>query len=357
MSVSGAPAPWTGAAPEHPQRPLRLDAPRPLGVTTSDGYRVGLTRYSGGSKGPVMLAPGFGTTTYGFVLDTVETNLTEFLVAEGYDVWLFDYRASPALDSADQPYSVDDIALRDWPAAVDTVRAETGADSVQVVAHCVGSISFLMAKLGGLEGVRSAVSSALTTHPAPPTSLALKTGLHFSSFLEGAGVDTITTDYEGDWDDRVIDRLMHAYPTQERCELPECRRILFIYGEVFDHDQLNTATHQAVPEMFGMASLSPFRHLARIMRKGHVVNTEGEETYLTHLDRLAFPLTFIHGANNRMFLPEGTKNTYDIVREANGDHWYKHHVIPGYSHMDAFIGKDASRDVFPLILQELAEHQ
>jgi hypothetical protein len=28
-------------------------------------------------------------------------------------------------------------------------------------------------------------------------------------------------------------------------------------------------------------------------------------------------------------------------------------VLPGYGHLDVFIGKDAARDVFPLMLEEL----
>ena len=41
----------------------------------------------------------------------------------------------------------------------------TGAPTVQVMAHCVGSMTFLMAMMAGLQGVRSAVSSALTLYP------------------------------------------------------------------------------------------------------------------------------------------------------------------------------------------------
>jgi cholesterol oxidase len=31
-------------------------------------------------------------------------------------------------------------------------------------------------------------------------------------------------------------------------------------------------------------------------------------------------------------------------------------VIPGYAHMDCFIGNNAHRDVFPVILGELDKH-
>ena len=59
-----------------------------------------LVRFEGGRRGPVLLAAGFGMSATSFLVDTVATNLTEHLVNAGYDVWLFDYRASTDLPSA-----------------------------------------------------------------------------------------------------------------------------------------------------------------------------------------------------------------------------------------------------------------
>ena len=57
-----------------------------------------------------------------------------------------------------------------------------------------------------------------------------------------------------------------------------------------------------------------------------------------------------------MFLPESTEETYDLLRERNGEEYYTRHVIPGYAHMDCFVGKDAARDVYPLITEQLDLH-
>ena len=77
------------------KRPLRMCAPEVYHFLTEDNVELRLTRYKGGAKGPVMLSPGYGTSTLAFTIDTVDTNFPEFLYANGYDVWLFDYRASP----------------------------------------------------------------------------------------------------------------------------------------------------------------------------------------------------------------------------------------------------------------------
>jgi len=82
------------------KRPLRMSAPEVHFFQTEDNVQLRLTRYQGGAKGPVLLSPGYGTSTLAYTIDTVDTNLPEYLFANGYDVWLFDYRASPELASS-----------------------------------------------------------------------------------------------------------------------------------------------------------------------------------------------------------------------------------------------------------------
>ena len=343
--------------PPRRRRALRMSAPEVYYVMTADRVTVRLTRYKGGEKGPVVLSPGFGTSTAAFTIDTVETNLPEFLFAHGYDVWLFDYRASPALESASQQFDIDGVATRDYPAAIGKVREVTRQASVQVVAHCVGSMSFLMSMASELRGVRSAVCSSLAFFPLSPTANEIKAGLNLGSFLAALGVKTITTDFDGtDILDRIVDAVLKLGPTSERCDSAVCRRILLIYGEVYKHDQLNAATHRAIHEMFGVASITAFRHLLLMVQKKKIVDKDGRDVYLNHLDRLAIPMTFIHGVENRLFFPSGTLETVDALRAANGADLYKHVLVPNYAHMDLFIGRNAARDVYPTILSALEEH-
>src|SRR5262249_53563248 len=115
------------AAAARPRRALRCGEGERIPIRTEDGVELRLTRYKGGSKGPVLLTPGFGTSTLAFSIDTVPTNLPEFLFERGYDVWMLDYRASPELKSAATQFTLDDIARYDYPAGVGTVRQITGA--------------------------------------------------------------------------------------------------------------------------------------------------------------------------------------------------------------------------------------
>lgn len=344
-------------APPRRRRALRMSAPEVHHVMTADRVIVRLTRYNGGDKGPVVLSPGFGTSTTAFTIDTVETNLPEFLFANGYDVWLFDYRANPALESASQSFDIDLVATRDYPAAIGKVREITRKSSVQVVAHCVGSMSFLMSLASDLKGVRLAVCSSLALFPLSPTSNEIKAGLNLGSLMAALGVETISTDFDGDDRlDRMVDAVLKLGPSAERCDSAVCRRILLIYGEVYKHDQLNAGTHRAIHEMFGVASITAFRHLLLMVREKQIVDKAGRDVYLNHLDRLALPITFLHGSENRLFLRKGTLKTMETLAAANGQDLYRHVTIPNYAHMDLFIGRNASRDVYPTILSALEDH-
>ncbi|MDE2089462.1 MAG: GMC family oxidoreductase N-terminal domain-containing protein, partial [Gammaproteobacteria bacterium] len=344
-------------APPRRKRPLCAPAPQVYFFHTEDGAKLRLTRYRGGTLGPVMLAHGLGVSSLIFAIDTIETNLVEYLCAHGYDVWLLDYRASIELPASAARFTADDVALRDYPAAVARVRALTGAASVQIVAHCFGSTTFVMAMLAGLQGVRSAVCSQIAAHVVTPVATRVKAGLHLPEVLDALGVQSLTAyvDSHADWQERLYDAALKLYPVppEERCASPVCHRVTFMYAPLYEHDQLNADTHDALHEMFGVANIGAMDHLAAMVRAGHVVAAGGSDRYMPHLQRLAIPITFIHGAENACFLPRSTELTYEALRDKNAKISYRRHVIPGYGHIDCIFGKDAARDVYPLILEHL----
>ena len=345
--------------PPRKKRSLRVAAPEVHICTTSDGLQLRLTRYRGGKKGPVILSHGLGVSSSIFSLDTIDTNLLEYLFAQGYDVWLLDYRASIDLPASRTQFTADDVAQKDYPAAVEAVRRVTGAATVQMVVHCYGSTTFFMAMLAGLQGVRSAVCSQIATHIVAPAMTRFKVGLHLPEVLQAVGVDSLTAyvDRHADWKDRLFDLALRCYPvaSDERCTSSVCHRITFMYAPLYEHAQLNMLTHETLHETFGIANMRAFEHLALMTKTGHLVTATGDEAYLPHLDRLAIPITFIHGERNACFLPASTEQTYELLRQHNGTGLYRRHVIPEYGHIDCIFGKNAVTDVYPLILQQLDE--
>jgi len=118
---------------------------------------------------------------------------------------------------------------------------------------------------------------------------------------------------------------------------------------------LSEETHASLHELFGTVNLTAMRQLALLSRRGHLVDAAGENRYLTHLDRLAIPIAYIHGEDNDCVLPVSTERTRALLSATNGDHLYRRHVIPAYGHVDCMIGRDAAKYVFPLIAGHLSD--
>ena len=348
-----------------------------------------LARYHGGDKGPVVLAPGFGVSAASYHLETTEVTLTERLFHEGYDVWLFDYRASPALEAARQPFTIDDIALADWPAAIDTVRQLTGAPDVQVIAHCFGSVTVLMALLTGMEGVRSVISSQTSLHPVTSAVNYAKADSHLATLvadgvpksLDGLidryvsdpemrkaleqGLDTVSLVPAMDpkdpqyMFDQALDLMLWPahFPMEERCTNPVCHRVFGFFGASWLHDQLNEDTHNALLEVFGTLSTKPFQQIAEMVRQGRAVDAQGRDSYLSRPQNIRVPVDFLAGARNQIFLPETTRRTLAWLKathpQAPADRFTRK-LFPDYGHMDMFVGRSADRDVFPYLLERLA---
>ncbi|AUX45933.1 choline dehydrogenase [Sorangium cellulosum] len=289
------------------RRSLRAPAPALVPVKASDGAIVLLTRYAGGAKGPVILSHGLGSSSAAFSIDTIDTNLVEYLVAAGYDVWLLDDRGSVQLPTAGAAFTADDIARKDWPAAVAAVRAATSAAAVQVVAHDLGAITLAMAMLSGLEGVRSAVCSQAATH--------------------------LVTAAPGPW---------QSDAGSPRSSSPR-----------YERARLDDATHAALPEVFGEPSAELLTSASMLVRKGFIVDALGEDVYLPRLERLAIPIRLLHGAENKCFLPASTEQTLEALSAKNGAGLYSREVFAGYGHDDCLLGRDAPADVYPKILEHL----
>jgi cholesterol oxidase len=350
--------------PPRKKRQLRVSAPEIHSFTTSDGIALRLTRYRDTSKnqaslkGPVVLAHGLGVSSRIFSMDTIDTNLVEYLYAHDYDVWLLDLRASIELPASAKKFNGDDVAKYDYPAAVAKVLAVTGKPSVQMVVHCYGSATFFMSMLGGdLTGVRSVVASQVATHMVCPPMTRLKSGLHLPQLLDKLNVESLTayTDTEANWFNRLYDKFLDLFPDdkEEECDSAVCHRITFMYSLLYEHDRLNRATHEALHEMFGIANIDALEHLAVMVRAGGLRSATGEDSYLPHAERLALPITFIHGAENGCYLPESTEKTMELLSERNGAALYKRHVIANYGHIDCIFGQRAADDVYPLILEHL----
>lgn len=333
-------------------------------TTTPDGVDLKLTRWRGGKKGPVLVVHGAGVWSGMFALPTQNENFAQYLMKNGYDVWLLDWRASTQLPL--RQFTLDDAAKYDFPTAVKTIRDITGAKTVQAVVHCAGAVSFFMSLASGLlKDVRCVSASQVALHYHPPAISKIKSVLHVPDLLADAGIDYLSAT------ENPAHPGFHAMLTaivdlvHHECKSSVCHRITFLYGHLYEHAQLNPPTHDRLNEQFGRCNILSFQHLTQLLRRGSAAHydygaEENEKKYGTksppsylNAENLRIPITFISGAENKCFLPQSTEDTFQWLRQTNDPKLYKRRVIEHYGHIDTFMGTSANVDCYPAFLEQL----
>jgi predicted alpha/beta hydrolase len=146
-------------------------------LTALDGRPLTVVHVQGRhppTRGPVLLVHGAGVRAELFRPPLPRT-LVDALLDEGWDVWMLNWRASIDLDPV--PWTLDQAAAHDHPAAVRHVLRVTGADRLKAVVHCQGSTSFTIAAVAGLlPEVDTVVTNAVSLHPVVPRLSTLKIG-------------------------------------------------------------------------------------------------------------------------------------------------------------------------------------
>src|SRR5262249_33618077 len=153
--------------------------------------------------------------------------------------------------------------------AVAEVRRATGAETVQALGHCVGSVSLMMALGAGMQGVRSAVCGQFTTHIDTSWFNRLKANIHFSEVAGRLGLRLVRPGTKRNLPDVLLALGLRAVPmaSQERCGLAVCRWINSVYGCTHRHAELNQATHDALKDMFGVGNTLAFDQMALMVRR------------------------------------------------------------------------------------------
>jgi cholesterol oxidase len=335
-------------------RKLEFPTLERIDFLAGDGKALLMHHTSGGTRGPVVVTPGTAMTALSYCIDTVPQNLIEFLVAKGFDVWLVDWRTSPLLAAHKEPYTLDDVARYDWPAAIAEVRRRTNTSKVSVLAHCLSSPCFLLSLLRGyMENahISSFIASqvALHLHMTPVGALKLKTRMD-RLLPSGEMMHQRPADQDGHMADIAVSFLSHILPKSYSCDNPVCPRHSATFGDLIFHARVNAPTHAIIGDLVPECLTGFLQDVANWARKENILTDEDHK----HLDRLSLPITFISGAENRMFVPQGTEQTFNLLCEANGPGIYRRTVYQDFGHLDSYIGEGASTAIWPDLANALA---
>lgn len=327
-----------------------------------DGVKCNLkhVKNSTPTKCPVLLVHGAGVRADIFNPPN-ETNIITMLIAEGYDVWLENWRGS--IDLEPNHWDLDQVAFNDHPAAVKKIVELTGVKEIKAIIHCQGSTSFMIsAVLGLVPEVTTIISNAVSLHPVVSSYSEVKLDyylpfvkLMFPYLNPAWGLSA------PDLKSKAL-RLIVAATHREKDTLVG-KFVSFTYGAGFPAlwllENLSPQTMEWIQYEFAAVPLTFFDHIKHCVHEGKLVpahsNNNNVYSYVDTLPKTEARIVLFAGEQNLCFHPDSQRNTFKYLDEINPG-FHKLYVLDNYSHLDVFLGKNAHKDVFPLMIQELNQN-
>ena len=338
---------------------------RILLVEAGDGHPMTLHQIRGEQlpRGrPVLCLHGAGVRGDLFYGPPGGACLARSLVDAGRDVWVSNWRAS--MDLPPSVYALDHAAVYDHPVAIAKVREQTGAATIDVIAHCQGATSFTMTALAGLApDVENVVASAVSLHAIAPWRTRIKGRV----LLPIAGWRLPY--FNAQWAVRSPSAIATAFVriarlVRRECDNGVCAMGNYLYGTGPDvlwvHANLTDDGHDWISREFGFVPHRLLWQMARSARKGHVLPVEGLPQLPANLLSCDVPegqrWTFLVGTKNCLYPPECQVRSHAWF-EARDPGRHRLVELEGFGHLDPLFGRDAAVEAHPAFLQGVADPQ
>ncbi|HSP80729.1 MAG TPA: alpha/beta fold hydrolase [Myxococcaceae bacterium] len=318
-------------------------APRVFHSRTGDGWSLALRRFSpeGPVRGrPILLVPGLASGDVSLALEP-EHGLAYWLAAHGREVWTVSLRGSGDSDRAAPAagraatYGFDTLWQQDFRTALETVRAHTGAEAVDVVGYSLGALLVYAYLSEDGEGVGAAVTLA------GPTRMDLSEP--WLRALSAVGERLIPRDFTLD----VGFTAALTAPVQA-----------YLRGNPVEWailDARNTPRERwarFAGRVFGELSGALVRDLTLMVRTGRVTSADGLRDYRAWLGRVRVPVLVMAGEGDRMapvpavrdgYLALGGPKAWRVLGTREG-------LAVDYGHVDLLLGERAPYEVWAPLL-------
>ncbi len=326
----------------------RLDTPADEfhSAPTSDGWGIALYRYRPAAPPgralpiePVIVCHGLLSNRFNVDLDD-RHSVARHLRDAGFDVWVMELRGHGRSRRAGTgrlwpfDWTIDDYVRGDFPATIEYVRRETGAEAVHWVGHSLGGmILYAACALGLTNRIRSAVMSDV------PADMSLIRSRKLVGALYGRIVPVVPPVL-------FIPFVLVMGWISPRLLLPK-------YGIRCRRTMLRIVANGIIDVGCSRVAL----HLAHILRRGRVVSWDGTIDYEAGIDRIDFPILQLAAACRPS--PEATARAL-IERAPARDKSYVRLGRDGgfgedYNHFTILLGERAREEVYPLIASFLLE--
>jgi len=313
----------------------------------------------------LFMIPGASVDHQIFALPTIPYNAVNYFTRAGYRVFITVHRISQLMIAGSNWTTYD--ARLDLRACLEHIRSVHGPEKVYTIAHCMGSVAFSSGLLDGTiptSWILGISCSQVFMNPVwSPTNMAKVIAGplpmdKFYSLLAGSWF-SCSTSHKDTLTQKALNQLLRLYPQarREMCNNASCHRTSLVFGRCWNHNNLNEATHRQIDRFFGGVNMTQLHLLMRMGFDGHVMANGPLFERLTtpdNVERLrGIPIMMFVGRDNAVLSPEATERTYETLCEAFEDGEYKRKVVPGYGHLDGWMGRNAWKDVYPLVREEV----
>ena len=319
----------------------------------------------------ILLVPGTAVSHWMYASPYIKRNAIEYFTQKGYRCWCITNRfAKQHHNREDRVHSWTAYDGRlDIAAALAEIKRFNMDRSTQylppyVIAHCAGSLAFASALLTGT--VHKSAISGLTVsqnflHPIlqPLNELKARTPLTRLYRLIAGDWIPITQSREQASSDvlqSLLDTLLRFYPVgsrEEICNSPICHRCELAFGRLWNHRNLNKATHDNQHNIYGGISSKCLEHLASGGRRQTVLD-DNYRSLVTedNLERLrGLPIFLFSGADNNVFKSTSTLKTYKFLKARGETVSWKE--FPGFGHLDCWMSNRSADTIYKAVEEEV----
>ena len=351
-----------------------------------------LSRYTpkAGTSGarPVLLIHGYGASGSTFAHPSIPGNLVSTLMNARREVWVLDLRTSIGLEQRCY-WSFDEVAGQDIPDAVAHVLEHSGAQQVDVVAHCIGAAMFCVEVLRNEHGLHKSIGAVVLSQVGPllRASPLNRFRAFLASYLQQY-IGVAQFDVLADPTPAVllVDAVLATFPYPDGDSergVPAFATVRHradgIFGQTMRLCNIGKDTLSALPDIYGWVMVKGLAQVSHYAREQLLTDSQGMNRVVTHerlAQHFAFPVMFLHGRQNAVFDWRGGWDSFILLRAVFGDKKTDWHALPPrtagdmvlsaptmhrlvvldqYGHQDCLIGKNAGREVFPHVVGFLDE--
>ncbi|TAQ91395.1 hypothetical protein B7494_g351 [Chlorociboria aeruginascens] len=263
----------------------------------------------------LFFIPGASVDHQIFALPTIEVNAVNYFTRAGYRVYVTVHRICQLMVAVNNWTTFD--ARLDIRACLQWIRNDHGPHPIHTVAHCMGAVAFSSGLLDGTipaAWIKGITCSQVFMNP-------IWAALNMAKVLVGP---------------IPFDKL---------------------YQLLWNHRNLNEATHRQINRFFGGVNMTLLHLLMQMGHRGFVTTNAplcDQLTTSSNIRRLKnIPIMLFSGGDNKVLTPESTDKSYTILRDTFGSDHYERYVIQGYGHLDCWMGREAYRDVYPLVREHV----